>query len=269
MTEPQTSRPEPGRAGGLSADAQREAELGSQRGAQPTVPPQAGGPEMDGGRGARGMAPEPGDEGQAGGASMAAASLGGVGATVARMAWTAVLAAAIGMIAVGILLLVWPDATLTVVAILIGAALIVTGLLRLFNGAADRSESGGMRAFNIVIGLLAVIAGLYCLKHQSLTVLVVAIVVGVFWIIHGIGDIMIAATSGPMPGRTFTAVGGLFSLAAGLVILFWPSVSLILLLTILGAWLLFYGVVLGALAIGLRHDAKAAADPRTAQPAPA
>jgi uncharacterized membrane protein HdeD (DUF308 family) len=280
MTDPQTSRPEPGRAGGLAADAQRDTELGTQPGTQPTVPPQAGGPGMDSGRGADSMAGESGGQGRAAGTGMAgtetgggaratAASFGGVGAAVAQMAWTAALAAAIGMIAVGILLLVWPHATLTVVAILIGAALIVTGLFRLFAGATDRSESGGMRAADIVIGLFAIIAGLYCLKHHSLTVLVVAIVVGVFWIIHGIGDIVVAASSGPMPGRTLTAVGGLFSLAAGLVILFWPSLSLILLLTILGAWLLLYGVVLGALAFGLRHDAKAAASPRTAQPAPA
>jgi uncharacterized membrane protein HdeD (DUF308 family) len=288
MTEPQTSAPEPGGAGGLAADAQRDAEPGRQQatapgaqsGAQPTVPPQAGAPGMDGGTGADGMAGGTGGQGRAGGARTAdastgggardaAASFGGVGAAVAQMAWTAALAAAIGMIAVGILLLVWPHATLTVVAILIGAALVVTGLLRLFDGVTARGDAGAMRAANIVIGLLAIIAGLYCLKHHSLTVLVVAIVVGVFWIIHGIGDILVAATSGPMPGRTFTAVGGLFSLAAGLVILFWPSVSLILLLTILGAWLLFYGVVLGALAFGLRREAKAAADPRAAQPVPA
>jgi uncharacterized membrane protein HdeD (DUF308 family) len=59
-----------------------------------------------------------------------------------------------------------------------------------------------------------------------------------------------------------------FSLAAGLVILFWPGVSLILLLTILGAWLLLYGVVLAVLAFRLRSEAKAGSA-RPAQPAPA
>ena len=154
---------------------------------------------MDGGRGAHGLAGEPGDQGRAddaeaagaaagGSAHMAAASLGGVGMAVAQMAWTAVLAAAIGMIAVGILLLVWPHATLTIVAILIGAALVVTGLLRLFDGATDRSEGGAMRAANIVIGLLAIIAGLYCLKHHSLTVLVVAIVVAGYFAAIALAD---------------------------------------------------------------------------------
>ena len=40
--------------------------------------------------------------------------------------------------------------------------------------------------------------------------------------------------------------------------LFWPGISLVLLLTILGAWLLFYGVMLAALAFRLRRELKLA-----------
>src|SRR5215472_12003910 len=46
-------------------------------------------------------------------------------ATLGRTAWLVVLAAAVGAVAIGILLLVWPSATLTVVAILLGASLLV------------------------------------------------------------------------------------------------------------------------------------------------
>jgi uncharacterized membrane protein HdeD (DUF308 family) len=188
-------------------------------------------------------------------------------AAIAGMTWSAALVAAIGMIAVGILLLVWPGATLIVVAILIGAALIVTGLLRLVEGITARGESGGMRAADIVIGILAVIVGLYALKHHALTVLVLALVVGVLWIVHGIGDLVVAASMGKAPGRGLRVITGLASLAAGLVILFWPGISLILLLTILGAWLLFYGLMLAILAFRLRKDAKTIT--RAARAAPA
>jgi uncharacterized membrane protein HdeD (DUF308 family) len=187
-------------------------------------------------------------------------------AAIAGMAWPAALAAGIGMLAVGILLLVWPKATLTVVAILIGAALLVAGVLRLFDGILARGETGGMRAADIVIGLLAIIAGLYCLKHHALTIVVLALVVGVIWIIHGISDLVVAATSGKVPGRGLKVATGLLSLAAGLVILFWPGISLILLLTVLGAWLLLYGLMLIFLAFQLRRDAKSLS--RVARPAP-
>lgn len=264
MTEAQTSRPEPGNSGGLAADAAREA--------QPAVPPQATRPGGERGPGpaqSRAAAARRAGGGWEAGPGPGGLGPGGLGPAIAQLAWTVALAAGIGMIAVGVLLLAWPHATLTVVAFLIGAALIVTGLLRLFDGATERAESGAMRAANIMIGLLAVIAGLYCLKHHALTVLVLALVVGVFWIIHGIGDILVAVTAGPAPGRALAAVGGVVSLGAGLLILFWPGLTLILLLTILGAWLLFYGVVLAGLAFGLRHEARAGPASRAAQPTPA
>jgi uncharacterized membrane protein HdeD (DUF308 family) len=248
MTEPQTNRPESGSSAGLTRD---DAPAG-----QAAVPPQAT-RQAEGQRGEQGSY-EPGSADPADYELTGPGAAGsGLGAAISGLAWTAALVAAIGMIAVGVLLLVWPHATLTVVAILIGAALIAAGLFRLFDGATARAETGGMRAADIVIGLLAVIAGLYCLKHHSLTVLVVALVVGVFWIIHGIGDIITASTSGRVPGRGFKAISGVVSLAAGLVILFWPGITLVLLLTILGAWLIFYGVVLAGLAFELRRGVRA------------
>jgi uncharacterized membrane protein HdeD (DUF308 family) len=62
----------------------------------------------------------------------------------------------------------------------------------------------------------------------------------------------VAATSGPQPGRWLRAVAGLFAIAAGAVMLFWPGISLVVLLTVLGAWLLLYGLLLAVLAFQLR-----------------
>ena len=176
-----------------------------------------------------------------------------------RSGWMAVITAAVGCVAVGILLLVWPSATLTIVAILLGAALLVSGLLRLFDGFTAREEGAGMRAAYIVVGLLAILVGLFCLKQRDVTIFLLALLVGGYWIIHGVADLAVAATSGPVPRRWLRVVGGLFSLAAGIVVLVWPGISLILLLTILGAWLLFYGVLLGVMAFRLRTELKLAA----------
>ena len=173
-------------------------------------------------------------------------------ASLGSKAWLVVLASAVGVVAVGILLLAWPSATLTIVAILLGVSLLVSGLLRLFDGFTARDESGGMRAAYIVIGLVAILVGLYCLRHTNVTIFLLALLVGAYWIMHGVADLAVAATSGPVPRRGLTIVTGLFSLAAGIVVLFWPGISLVLLLTILGAWLLLYGVLLVALALRLR-----------------
>ena len=175
----------------------------------------------------------------------------------AKRAWWAVLLGAVGMVALGIALLVWPSASLTVVAILIGAAVLVSGLVRLYEGFTARAESGGMRAGYVVIGLIAVLAGIYLLRHHTLSLFLVAFVTGVFFIAQGISDLGVAI-SGTVPNRGLRAVLGLFSLAAGLVMVIWPGITLALLLVIVAAWLLLYGLMLAALALSLRSTVKSA-----------
>jgi uncharacterized membrane protein HdeD (DUF308 family) len=245
MTDPQASPPQRG-------GPERAGAAGVTHDQPPSVPPPASPAPYTASRPSASESsayarPEPGEPGRGEARILSA---------IAGMAWPSALAAGIGMLAVGVLLLAWPSATLTVVAILIGAALVVAGVFRLFDGIMTRGESGGMRAADIVIGLLAIVVGLYALKHHALTVVVLALVVGVIWVIHGISDLVIAASAGDVPGRGLRVVTGLLSLAAGLVILIWPSISLVLLLTILGAWLLLYGIMLIVLALRLRHDSK-------------
>jgi uncharacterized membrane protein HdeD (DUF308 family) len=107
-----------------------------------------------------------------------------------------------------------------------------------------------MRAAYIVIGIVAVLAGLYCLRHHALSLFLVTFLISVYFIAHGISDIGVAF-SAPVPGRGIRAVLGVCSLAAGLILLVWPAITLLLLLTIAGAWLIFYGLVLGGLAFSL------------------
>jgi uncharacterized membrane protein HdeD (DUF308 family) len=171
-------------------------------------------------------------------------------ATAARQSWPVVAVGALGMIAIGVMLLVWPHASLTVVAILIGAAIVVSGLARLWEGLTAGDRSGAMRAAYVAIGLLAVLAGLVLLRQHALTLFIVEFLISVYFIVHGIADIGIAI-SAKVPGRGARAVLGICCLAAGIIILVWPAITLVLLLTIAAAWLLFYGLALGVLAFSL------------------
>jgi uncharacterized membrane protein HdeD (DUF308 family) len=218
-----------------------------QSAAQQTVPQQYGpqAERAEGERGAEGYGrPGMADE-------------GGLMAAAAGRAWPAVLCGGLGLIAVGIMMIVWPRATLTLAAILIGAALVVVGVVKLWEGFTSRTEGGGMRAAYIVIGLLAVLAGLYCLRHHALSLFLVAFVTGVFFIVHGISEIGVAA-SGRVHGRALRAVLGVFSIVAGILMVVWPGLTLGLLVLLVGAWLMFYGLVLCGLAFHLLKAAKEA-----------
>ena len=211
--------------------------------AQATVPQQYG-PQAE-----RGMEAEAGAEPGLGAGGMIAAAAG--------RAWPGVLLCGLGLIALGIMLLVWPAASLTLVAILIGCAVLVAGVVKLFEGFTASNYSGGMRAGYVAIGLLALLAGIYLLTHHALSLFLVSFVAGVFFIAHGVADLG-AAISGNTPSRTLRAVLGVVSCAAGIIMLVWPALTLVLLLTIVAAWLMFYGLVLGGLAFSLRKTSKAA-----------
>jgi len=197
---------------------------------------------------------ERGPEAEAAGVPFGATE-GGMIAAAAGRAWHGVLLCALGMLALGIMLLVWPRAALTLVAVLIGAAVIVAGIVKLHEAFTASNHSGGMRAGYVAIGLLAIIVGSYLLLHHALSLFLLAFVTGVFFIAHGVADIG-AAVSGHVPGRTLRAVLGVLSIAAGIVMVVWPAISLVLLLTIVAAWLLCYGLVLGGLAYHLRKASR-------------
>jgi uncharacterized membrane protein HdeD (DUF308 family) len=169
----------------------------------------------------------------------------------------AMLTAALATFVLGLIMLAWPGMSLALFAVLIGVALLVTGILRLVQSITDSDESGASRAAYVIIGILAVLAGLYALRHIAGTVAVLAVIVGLFWAVQGVTDIMVAATAPAGRGRAVTAVVGILSLAAGLIVIFWPGISIAIVVTVLGIWLLCYGVLLAFLAFQLRPASRA------------
>jgi uncharacterized membrane protein HdeD (DUF308 family) len=251
MTDPRTGPPT---AGGTSGGAGQNPEesAGPSRGASVAAAPQAAAPPaaVPQQHQPRQQAEPSQEESDIGPEATPVMRGDAMLATAAKHSWPAVLIGGLGLMALGIMLLVWPRASLTVVAILIGAALVVSGLVRLWEGFTASQSSGGMRAAYVVIGLLAVLAGLYCLRHHALSLFLVAFVTGVYFIAHGIADLGVAAST-QVPGRGLRAVLGVFSLGAGIIMVIWPAITLVLLLTIVAAWLLFYGLVLAGLAFSL------------------
>ena len=162
------------------------------------------------------------------------------------------MAAGIACVVIGAILLAWPKETLRVVAVLIGIALVVAGVMRLMDGFTSHEASGGKRVVSVVIGLLATVLGLYCIRDYHFTITALAIIVGLFWVIHGVADIAVGLLVGPFPGRGFTVIVGVLSLCAGIIVLFWPTISIAVLVAVIGIWLIIYGILAVVLGIRLR-----------------
>jgi uncharacterized membrane protein HdeD (DUF308 family) len=165
------------------------------------------------------------------------------------------LGAGAAIFLLGIMVLVWPRATLLVMAILFGCYLVVSGAVALIEGFVAQEKSGMTRVAYVLVGLLGIAIGLFCLRRIDMTVLLLAFLVGAFWIMRGIVDIAVGASPELVYGRGLRIFTGVVSILAGCMVLFWPAITLTILIAIVGAWLIFYGLMFSYMGFRLRHVA--------------
>jgi len=189
----------------------------------------------------------------------AAPETGTDGTQRADNSWIIMLVGAAVTFVLGLIIVVWPHATLSVIAVLVGIQLLVFGIIGLIAGFTASGASGAARTVDVVLGLLGILVGLYFIRHLTVTVTLLAILLGLFWVMRGIVDLIVAALAGPVPGRWVKAVIGVISLAAGLIVLFKPNESLKFLLVVLGIYLMLYGLALAFWAFQARRFAAQAA----------
>ena len=165
--------------------------------------------------------------------------------------WGWFLAFGVLTVLTGIVVLVWPGRTLIVVAVLFGIQLIVTGIFR-FGAAFAADESGATRVLYALLGVFSLIIGLYAVRHIFITLLALGLFLGIFWVISGVTELFNALQHKTMGSRGWTALMGVLSIVAGLVLLAYPGLSLLTLAVVLSAWLLVLGLMEIGVAFRLR-----------------
>lgn len=184
--------------------------------------------------------------------------------------WGLVLTYGLITIGLGLVLVLWPDETLKVLAVLIGIQLILTGVFRVVLSVASRSLDGGSRAITGLFGALAIVLGLLCLRSPLQTVLVIGMILGVWWLAAGLVDIIGAIRSSGSHRRGWDLGLGVLSALAGAFLLINPEISLGVLVIVVSVWLFSYGFIAVVAAFVLRSEEKRTTDsplPGAAQPA--
>ena len=151
----------------------------------------------------------------------------------------------IGVLSVvlGVLVLVWPQATLLVVAIIFGLQLIAAGAVRLAVTRELPTDPGWVRPVSIALGALSIIAGIICLFRPGTSLVVIAILIAAGWIAEGVAAIVHGFASGRSTGaRVFLFVFGAISVIAGIVVAVWPGETLVILTRVAGILLIVIGV---------------------------
>ncbi|MEU1476550.1 DUF308 domain-containing protein [Streptomyces sp. NPDC005760] len=164
--------------------------------------------------------------------------------------WTWILGSAIATLVPGVLVLVWPDETLHVLAVLIGLHLLVSGAFR-FVGVFARTGPGE-RLLGLLMAVLYVLAGVLCLRNPLQTIAALSLVVGVVWLVSGILTLYTALAAEDLPHRAFVLGAAVIAVVAGIVVLALPAESARALTRLLGLWLVLLGLFELVLALAWR-----------------
>ena len=170
-------------------------------------------------------------------------------------AWGWIVAYGVLTLVAGIIAIVYPGATLFAIAIIFALQLIVTAVFRFAFAFAIPRESGWLRALTALVAILSFVIGIYLLGHVGLTLLFLALLLGIFWIAQGVFELFLAIGHPELRGRVWTALSGILSIAAGVVLVVYPGISLLALAIVLGVWLVIFGVTLIARGVQLRSVA--------------
>jgi uncharacterized membrane protein HdeD (DUF308 family) len=143
-------------------------------------------------------------------------------------------------VVVGVVLLFNPVAAARTLALLIGLAFVLGGLLEIAAGwESDR------RALSVVLGAVLVVGGLVAVFWPGVTLWTLALITGLSLILHGIGRVGVAVMArDEIPGWGWLALAGAFGVFLGVVAVAWPEATVLVLSLVLGAQITIFGLLL-------------------------
>jgi uncharacterized membrane protein HdeD (DUF308 family) len=169
--------------------------------------------------------------------------------------WGWVLAFGIATLILGIIVTIHPQNSTYFVARVLGIWLFLAGIWRIVKAIADHDDSGGTRWLMATLGLISILFGLLIFHHSWETVAIVGFIVGLFWVIAGVGDFYAAYVHREGGGRWLLIVAGILGVGVGILALVYPGLSLTIIAFLFGLWLVLYGIIEIAVAFQLKKVA--------------
>ncbi|MET9499943.1 HdeD family acid-resistance protein [Streptomyces sp. NPDC006552] len=161
---------------------------------------------------------------------------------LADAAWQAVLLAGVAALILGVLVLVWPGASLWAAGVLFGLYLVISGAFQLVT-AVGTHVTTGLRVMAFISGTVSILLGLFCFRGSMQSILLLALWIGIGWLFRGITQTAAAASDPAMPARGWQIFLGIVSAMAGIVLVVSPFESVAVLTLVGGCWLVALGVV--------------------------
>lgn len=168
--------------------------------------------------------------------------------------WWVPLVRGVLLIALGGYALLMPGLTLTAYMVVIGVFVLLDGILAIVAGLFGWVES---RGWAIARGVIGILIGLYVLAHPAIVgvvaVWILVLLLAAQSIVCGVLEIVTAVRERQeIEGEWWLVLGGLLSIAFGVILLSWQQIAAVMLIQVLGAFAIIAGVVLIVAAFKLR-----------------
>ena len=146
-------------------------------------------------------------------------------------AWRTSLLGGVVTLVLGVIVALHPSGSLSVIAVLLGILLVVSGLVHLVRALDRRQEHRGWLG---LVGLLLIVFGVVLIRHIDLTIAVIGMLVGVAWIVQGLAWLMSGLQARTVRGHGWQVFFGTISLIAGIVVTATPVSSVTVLASLVG-----------------------------------
>jgi len=164
---------------------------------------------------------------------------------------TALIIRGIAAVLFGILVVVWPDASVLALVILFGIYAVFDGVTNIVHYLTRKRRRS---AWQLVGGIISVLAGLVAFVWPGITALSLALVIGVWAVILGITQMALAFEVKRTVGLWWLwLITGIVTTFFGLFLVIFPGPGILSLLGLLSSFAILFGILLIASGTGLRR----------------
>ena len=150
-----------------------------------------------------------------------------------------------------------PGVTVLALVIILGIQILIWGVFLVVNAF----QTGQGRVLAVIFGVLALIAGTSLFLRPVRNLGAVVLVLSVFWVVGGLIEVIESIVERTR-GWGWELASGLLSIAAGIIAIVWPEITLFVIAITAGVWMIMVGVTRLVAAFGRSAGA-------TPPPAPA
>ena len=170
-------------------------------------------------------------------------------------AWKLLLLRGVIGIVLGIVLLVWPQATIVVLMVLVGIWALIDGI-GLATQVFAQGASVGQRVFFGVMALIALVVALVAIFRPGTAASVVTWFLGIWLLVRGLFELVGAFSSTIAAPRWLLVLGALLDLVLGWLFVTNPGTAAVAVAWVIGLFAIAWGVVFVVLALAARSATK-------------